>query len=479
MIMGQACFPPSFLLLLLPLFHAKAATPRTYLRARRSHTPFTYGGCHRILPSRAQSSLETFRESAQHRSVIRRFSRDGDQIRRPLTSITILSRFDTRMAVNTMPSQRKSSKDLRHRLWREQRRHPKLKAHSSQILTVREKESGARVVLIGTMHFNPGSIRTVDKIVRALVRANNLSSLVIELCPGRYKAMEEVQPKGSPMRSMLDNEMQAAVEAAQEEGFDSFVLGDSSDAELLNRLQTVIQMTFRDILDPINGWKAISDDFVRLQKSMGGVKRDESLAFSDTVEGLSVPKYGPLSESEAAVLLGAPVALFRAQPTQPFSPLLIHTPRVRIRLPIAWARARSLFVIFFLGATIVVTVLLVIVIIIITTTTIATIIALLVTALVARRRFAERQDSVAGGDKLDAFRSPVRPSGVGRVAAVVLLLERDEILAGSIREACAQAKAAAAGGAGGGESSTDTDKTVVAVLGLAHCKGVAKRLTEG
>jgi len=68
---------------------------------------------------------------------------------------------------------------------------------------------------------------------------------------------------------------------------------------------------------------------------------------------------------------------------------------------------------------------------------------------------------------------------LGRVAAVVLLLERDEILAGSIREACAQAKAAAAGGAGGGESSTDTDKTVVAVLGLAHCKGVAKRLTEG
>jgi len=70
---------------------------------------------------------------------------------------------------------------------------------------------------------------------------------------------------------------------------------------------------------------------------------------------------------------------------------------------------------------------------------------------------------------------------LGRVAAVVLLLERDEILANSIREACAQAKAAAGGGGegAGGGGSMDTDKTVVAVLGLAHCKGVAKRLTEG
>jgi len=51
-----------------------------------------------------------------------------------------------------------------------------------------------------------------------------------------------------------------------------------------------------------------------------------------------------------------------------------------------------------------------------------------------------------------------------RASVVVLLLERDAILANSIRECCKRA---------------DSSQTVVAILGMAHCNGVAKLLKDG
>jgi len=342
-------------------------------------------------------------------------------------------------------------------------------------MSVREKKSNGQVVIIGTMHFNPGSINTVEKVVSGLAQNKSLSSVVVELCPGRYRAMEKAQPKGSQLRKLLDNEMQAAVDAAKESGLERIILGDSSDKELVERLTAVVQKTFKDIASPLDGgWQSILRDFQRLYVSLSGPpKLDEA-----RIEGLKElvhPKYGMAPNLQTQMLMGTPVALMRnlvtlslklpaqlsavmmtsyatilaaahSQPTQPGDTLR------------AGSSSSSLFDKEILHSE-----------------------KLIATdSLVSTQNNALVQASIPSWNTvLDAitsthFPTPVAVLSLGilanvvlatllaRVAAVVLLLERDEILARSIRKAAEQA--------------SKTNKTVVAVLGMAHCNGVARRL---
>jgi len=391
-----------------------------------------------------------------------------------------------------------------------------VKVRAGQISSFRERESGTRVILIGTMHFNPGSIAATDKIVREMARCQNLSSLVIELCPGRYKAMETFQPKGSDLRNLLDNEMQAAVDAAQEEGFQQVILGDSSDAELVRSLTNGVQRTFRDILNPMGGgWKAIGNDFGRLARTLSpdiGVPGSAKLAeeeavtkngldqvnierkypdIDDLMEGyirrMTRPKYGPLSEMDAQLLMGAPVALLRnlvtlmiklplqitvlmgsayatilaaahSQPTPP-PPAVPRRGNTEVISGIAEANNPSSEIRSRMAP------------------------HLLPDAANPSNQYALGASGKFPKSTLDLhslmdsmssshFNTPIVLLTFGllanaflavllaRVAAVELLLERDSILANSIREAC----------------KNSNGKTVVAVLGLAHCTGVRKRL---
>mmetsp|Transcript_16801 Transcript_16801/g.30127 ORF Transcript_16801/g.30127 Transcript_16801/m.30127 type:complete len:372 (-) Transcript_16801:314-1429(-) len=318
-----------------------------------------------------------------------------------------------------------------------QYRHTRLR--SRHVLTFTERESGKKVVLIGTMHYNPSSIETVRKVVSEVAAKSSNLSLVVELCPERFKAMREI-PRKSVLGQLFDNEMLAAFEAARDAGVDNIVLGDCTDAELSSRIAAVAKSTGSDILNPFQGgWQAILRDFERLGSSMTGKPAFQSKTKKDNSRRIIQLE----DLFEASLLMGAPLALIR------------NFVVLAVKLP-SFIKATALVGLSFMlrqtflsnalaerphdeshavAATTMHEHMVTANHLMWDPFTIAVLVALSVTNLAMYTAFA-------------------------RVAAVALLLERDEILAASIRDCCRQAG----------------NRTVVAVLGMAHCNGVARLL---
>ncbi|CAE7808111.1 unnamed protein product [Symbiodinium sp. CCMP2456] len=102
-------------------------------------------------------------------------------------------------------------------------------AREPQVLPFVEPSSGREVVLIASVHFNPRSVQKATEVTRKLAENEELGAVMLETCKTRWRRVEEIrcdltellgpetpqqpeketQKPGSPLRSILDNEMQA------------------------------------------------------------------------------------------------------------------------------------------------------------------------------------------------------------------------------------------------------------------------------
>eukprot|EP00967_Tisochrysis_lutea_P131072 scaffold227450_cov30-Tisochrysis_lutea.AAC.1 len=147
-----------------------------------------------------------------------------------------------------------------------------------------------KVVLVGSMHYNPRSIQLAAEAVRAEAEAGTLRSVVVESCPTRWNNTMKNQPKGTFLRSLFDNEMQAAAEVAEECGC-PVALGDQAIEDTARRMAQLTGATMVEVLTPFSG-----DD---LRAGVGQLAAPRS-------NGVSL-----LTLLQPELLLGTPIALFR------------------------------------------------------------------------------------------------------------------------------------------------------------------------
>eukprot|EP00469_Lotharella_globosa_P013335 CAMPEP_0167778942 /NCGR_PEP_ID=MMETSP0111_2-20121227/4536_1 /TAXON_ID=91324 /ORGANISM="Lotharella globosa, Strain CCCM811" /LENGTH=262 /DNA_ID=CAMNT_0007669307 /DNA_START=101 /DNA_END=889 /DNA_ORIENTATION=+ len=242
-----------------------------------------------------------------------------------------------------------------------------------------------------------------QRVIKELADSDDLSSVVIEMCPKRWGSMEKSQPRGSPRRKLLDNEMQAAADLAKDNKVE-IILGDRCIATILDRAGSMFKKTGRDLLSPIDGWPAIARDFGTFLKSKSST---------------ATPKIGLLDFTDPLLIMGLPVSL--------------------MRYPLALFLKMPLRLLGLLGT-----------------------LELLSTDVVvsgdpgSMNKFAAISAVLLFGQFLFTI-------ALARTIIVVMLMERDEVLADAIRDACRK---------------MDRDQEVVAVLGIAHCNGVARLLAE-
>lgn len=161
------------------------------------------------------------------------------------------------------------------------------------VLRFRDPKTRGEVILVGCMHYNPASIALAASIVREEASAKRLRACVVESCPTRWNSTLDVQPQGSLLRAICDNEMQAAAEVAEEYGR-PVELGDQTIEDTGRRVGQLLALTLVQLLTPA-GWQAIYADL-----------REGSTALSCEGEATGV---GALLDP--ALLAGLPVTLVR------------------------------------------------------------------------------------------------------------------------------------------------------------------------
>lgn len=164
-----------------------------------------------------------------------------------------------------------------------------------QILQFVEPQTNVKVLLIGSMHYNPTSIRLVETTVEELGKTNQLGSVIIESCDIRWNKTQEImmekqqkkKTKKKPTtqlasskntktdnaaeefidsnpneKDFLGNEMRAAWEVATKYHKPT-VLGDQRINITVDALQASLKDTAKDIfLGGPNGWKRSRDEIV-------------------------------------------------------------------------------------------------------------------------------------------------------------------------------------------------------------------------
>jgi hypothetical protein len=271
-----------------------------------------------------------------------------------------------------------------------------------------EPSTKTRVVLIGTMHYNPASIELARSTVELLGEGSSLYSVVIESCEGRWSKAMKSQTNGSLMAKLFPNEMRAASDVAVRYNR-PVILGDQDFNATTQRIKEVFVQSVKDVATPFDGWKRLYGDLTGLLKQV--VTKDaDNFGLSDIFD----PR----------LLSTAPIAILRYA-----SSILIKAPKFGIPV-----------------------------------------FALLMYSVV--QSLADDMSGVAAVQIpeseifLDSFLTSsinvLEVALLGRVILQALLQERNEILAENIFTEC---KKAAALGSNNGD-------TVVAVLGMAHCNGV-------
>eukprot|EP00929_Paragymnodinium_shiwhaense_P064185 TRINITY_DN32129_c0_g1_i1.p1 TRINITY_DN32129_c0_g1~~TRINITY_DN32129_c0_g1_i1.p1 ORF type:complete len:412 (+),score=89.97 TRINITY_DN32129_c0_g1_i1:55-1236(+) len=159
-----------------------------------------------------------------------------------------------------------------------------------QVLTFREPSTGADVVLVGCMHFNPVSIDKATGVTTELSEQGELGAVVLETCPSRWSQIQALQPPGSTLRMLLDNEMQAAAEVAEAAGR-PVLLGDQRVEDLGSKLGGLFNESVADLLSPLDGgWQRVGGDIVEgLQGVAGKIqekKADEGKKPAESEENL-------------------------------------------------------------------------------------------------------------------------------------------------------------------------------------------------
>ena len=177
--------------------------------------------------------------------------------------------------------------------------------NEAQTLIFKESSTGVEVVLIGSMHYNPHSIKLTREIVTKLAKQNSLDSVIIESCDIRWNKTTTLT-ENKIYRFVFDNEMQAASDTAK-----SFncpvILGDQLINITNSEIKSSFVLTLKDFFQPFSGgWqRIISDvsneiDIPNLSKgflSTGNEGKKDFLGVSDLLD--------------YRILLSAPISLVR------------------------------------------------------------------------------------------------------------------------------------------------------------------------
>ena len=281
------------------------------------------------------------------------------------------------------------------------------------------------------MHYNPTSIGLASSVVREEAASKRLRACVVESCPTRWNSTLQIQPKGSLLRAICDNEMQAAAEVAEEFGR-PVELGDQTIEDTGRRITQLLALTLVQLLTPA-GWQAIYADVSR--RARAPTARSIVLlpfAFCAAHGGPSRQMREGLTTVSCEGEAIGPAALLDPA-------LLLATPITAIRYPLAAIVKSPWLLLPLLGGF----------------------------GLVAQD-FAAAADPAAPPVSLEELGGAIafamlETLVVGRVFLVGLLEERNFALACNIRKA---------------HFATKGGDTVVAILGAAHLNGVKRLLTS-
>ncbi|KAL9185382.1 hypothetical protein ACHAXT_003159 [Thalassiosira profunda] len=317
--------------------------------------------------------------------------------------------------------------------------HPPPSALQSQVLDFIEPTTGVPVKLIGSMHYNPASIKLAEDSINALAAEGKLGSIVIESCDIRWNATME---NNQMVKEALLSEMKAAHDLGiQYER--PVVLGDQRINITVDGLKSGAKEAVLDLVQP---WR-----WGRLFESISSA-REEAVPVG--------PQYLGLESFFDPKLLGAAPVSFVKYPLSYMVKSPVFAGAVALLIILGGVEDSSAFT---------------------DTPTTTDIIESLILSALETVIFA-------------------------RVFLKELLADRNVVLAENILEQCRNYEKSESSGssswwgslfgtetsAGGADKSTgavyaqdsvvgkpEEGKTVVAVLGLAHCNGIKKLLVEG
>lgn len=138
-----------------------------------------------------------------------------------------------------------------------------LAAVAPQLLEFQEPRTNVTVILVGAMHYNPASIALAANTVETLGQSNALGAVIVEQCDIRWNKTAELlaqRPYLEPFyRAALSNEMRQACDAALSYNC-PVILGDQRVNLTFASIQQTAKQTVQDLLTPIVGWKRLYDD---------------------------------------------------------------------------------------------------------------------------------------------------------------------------------------------------------------------------
>jgi hypothetical protein len=164
---------------------------------------------------------------------------------------------------------------------------------SHQVIDFVEPETKVAVKLVGVMHYNPASLALAKKTIIELAEQNKLGSVVVELCDLRWKSAKNINPV---LASVISSDMVTAGELALSYNR-PVVLGDQRISATMAYMQNAFKETLRDIIQPHNGgWQRIASDVTR--------------GWSEVIR-MENNYLGPLAILDPKLLAGAPFSVVK------------------------------------------------------------------------------------------------------------------------------------------------------------------------
>ena len=131
-----------------------------------------------------------------------------------------------------------------------------------QLVEFNEPKTNTKVILIGTMHYNPTSIQMVKNTIKDLAEEKKLGSVVVESCDIRWNTTMEIlkTPRGRLVEPFVTSEMKAASDEAIKYGRPC-ILGDQRINATGTSLGNALRQTFVDITSPFQGgWENLFNE---------------------------------------------------------------------------------------------------------------------------------------------------------------------------------------------------------------------------
>lgn len=165
--------------------------------------------------------------------------------------------------------------------------------NSNPILSFNEPKTNVPIVIIGAMHYNPTSIQLVQDVITDLGKKDELFCTIIETCPERWNQTLQQRPYGSLLRILLNNELQTAYDITIQLFQREVILGDQNISIISSRISELFKTSIKDVLQPWK-WSSIYQEIQQV------------LPKNNNLKSLSLPDFFSLK-----LLYGLPFSLLR------------------------------------------------------------------------------------------------------------------------------------------------------------------------